>query len=303
MNYKIYTDSSSGLPKNIIERFNISVIPLSVIIDGEVTKVTCDDEDYMKDFYFKLRNKVNATTSCINELTYYEAFKTELSSGFDVVYIGLSSGLSQTIDNANKAKLALEKEFSNNKVYVVDSLNACLGEGLLTYTACIKKEEGFTAQEVYNYLLSIRLSLNSLFTVKTLSYLAKGGRISKLNYALGTMVDVKPLMYVNENGKLVSQTKVIGRKRSLIAIAETFAKTAINPETQTVFIGHGDSIEDAKLLANMIAQKAPVKEFIFNYIDPIIAIHSGPDTLAVFAYGVSRQPAPAKSPTKTFQNA
>ena len=303
MNYKIYTDSSSGLPSTVLNRFDITVIPLSVIIDGEVTDVKCHDEEFMQNFYLKLREKNNMSTSCINEHTFYEEFKSELERGCDVLYIGLSSGLSNTIDNANKAKAKLEKEFHQNKVYVVDSLNACLGEGLLVYTACLKKEEGLSIKELYNYLLSVRLNANSLFTVKTLSYLAKGGRISKFNMAIGTVVDIKPVMYVNESGKLVASGKVIGRKRSMIAIADNFAKTIINPETQTVFIGHGDSLEDAKALAKLITDRVPVKEFIFNYIDPIIGVHSGPDTLAVFAYGLSREPQPCLEPCKSLINA
>ena len=106
--------------------------------------------------------------------------------------------------------------------------------------------------------------------------------------AIGTVADVKPIMFVNNEGKLVSEKKVIGRKRSVLQIAENFIKTIENPETQTIFIGHGDCLEDAKLLASTISQKVKVKEFIFNYIDPVIAIHSGPDTLAIFGYGKSR---------------
>ncbi len=303
MSYKIYTDSSSGLPSSIINRYDISVIPLSVIIDGEVTEVRCHDEEFMKDFYRRLRDKNNMSTSCINEQTFYEVFKKELENKNDVLYIGLSSGLSLTVQNALNASSKLEQEFTSNKVYVVDSLNACLGEGLLAYTACLKKLEGLSAKEVYDYLLSVRLNANSLFTVKTLSYLAKGGRISKFNMAIGTVVDIKPVMYVNERGKLVASGKVIGRKRSMIAIADNFANTMINPETQTVFIGHGDSLEDAQTLAKLISERVAVKEFVFNYIDPIIGVHSGPDTLAVFAYGLSREPALSTADSTKLVNA
>ena len=274
-----------------------------MIINGEITDVKCHDEEIMKNFYLKLIDKNNMSTSCINEQTFYESFKSELENGSDVLYIGLSSGLSTTIENAINASKRLEKEFPKNKIYVVDSLNACLGEGLLVYTACLKREEGLSIKDVYNYLLSVRLNANSLFTVKTLSYLAKGGRISKFNMAIGTVVDIKPVMFVNEMGKLVASGKVIGRKRSMIAIADNFAKTMINPETQTVFIGHGDSLEDAQALAKLIAERVPVKEFIFNYIDPIIGVHSGPDTLAVFAYGLSREPQFAVETTKSLANA
>ena len=304
MNYKIFTDSSSALPKNIVERFDIKVIPLSLIIDGEIIEVRSDDEEFMKNFYLKLREKNNMTTSCVNEQAFIDGFEKELKQGYDVIYIGLSSALSQTVQNAINAKKALEKVYRNNKIYIVDSLNACLGEGLLTYTACLKREEGLSIEEVYKYILATRLNANSLFTVKTLAYLAKGGRISKFNMAIGTVVDIKPVMYVNEKGKLVASGKVIGRKRSMMAIAEDFEKQIINPEVQTVFIGHGDSIEDAKTLAKMISARVPVKEFIFNYVDPIIGVHSGPDTLAVFAYGLSREVQPKVIETvKNYKNA
>ena len=289
MNYTIFTDSSSGLPKSVTENYDVKIIPLTCILSGEETDIRCDDEEFLKGFYQKLRNKEDMSTACINEQTFIDYFTPELESGNDVIYIGLSSGLSLTIANAISASKTLEEKFPSNKVYVVDSLNACLGEGLLAYTACIKKAEGLSAKEVYEHLLSVILNANSLFTVKTLTYLAKGGRISKLSMAIGTVVDIKPVMHVNEVGKLVATRKVIGRKRSIMAIADDFVNTVIHPEEQTVFIGHGDCLEDAELLAKLISSKVKIKEFIFNYIDPVIAIHSGPDTLAVFAYGKKRE--------------
>lgn len=288
MSYKIFTDSSSGLPSEVTSRFEINIIPLTCIIDGEETEIRCDDEKFLKDFYTRLRDKSDMMTACINEQTFYDYFKVELEKGNDLIYIGLSSGLSVTIDNANKASETLKKEFPNRKIFIVDSLNACLGEGLLVFTACEKREQDYSISEVYEHLLSVCLNANSLFTVKTLSYLAKGGRISKLSMAIGTVADVKPIMFVNENGKLIAEKKVIGRRRSVLTIAENFIKTIEAPETQTIFIGHGDCLDDAKLLASIISQKVKVKEFIFNYIDPVIAIHSGPDTLAIFGYGKSR---------------
>ncbi|MBQ3234898.1 MAG: DegV family protein [Clostridia bacterium] len=289
MSYTIFTDSSSGLPKVVTDNYDINIIPLTCIIDGEETEIRCDDEKFLKDFYERLRAKADMSTACINEQTFLDYFTPELEKGNDVIYIGLSSGLSVTVENARKVSAELEKKFPNNKVYVVDSLNASLGEGLLAYTACVKKEEGKSIKEVYDHLQSVCLNANSLFTVKTLTYLAKGGRISKLSMAVGTVVDIKPVMHVNHQGKLVASRKVIGRKRSVMAIADDFVSTVINPEEQTVFIGHGDCIEDAELLAKLISSKVKVKEFIFNYIDPVIAIHSGPDTLAVFAYGKKRE--------------
>lgn len=289
MNYSIFTDSSSGLPKTITNQFDINIIPLTCIINGEETPIKCDDEDFLKEFYENLRNKADMTTACINEQTFCDYFSKELENGNDVIYIGLSSGLSTTIQNAISAKTKLEQEFKNNKVYIVDSLNACLGEGLLVYTACVKKELGFTIEALYEYLKSITLKANSLFTVKTLTYLAKGGRISKVSMVLGGAMDIKPVMHVNELGKLVASRKVIGRKRSIMALADDFIKMVENPEEQTIFIGHGDCIQDAEYLASLIKAKIAVKNVVFNYIDPVIAIHSGPDTLAVFAYGETRK--------------
>ena len=240
MSFKIFTDSSSGLPLKVTSKFEINIIPLTCIIDGEETEIHCDDEEFLKDFYTRLRDKVDMMTACINEQTFYDYFKAELEKGNDLIYIGLSSGLSATIDNANKASETLKKEFPDRNVFIVDSLNACLGEGLLVFTACEKREQGYLIQEVYNHLLSTCLNANSLFTVKTLSYLAKGGRISKLSMAIGTVADVKPIMFVNEKGKLIAEKKVIGRKRSILTIAENFIKTVEDTEEQTIFIGHGD---------------------------------------------------------------
>ena len=161
----------------------------------------------------------------------------------------------------------------------------------MVHSICLYKQEGASIEKAVERIKSTRLNVNSIFTVKTLANLVRGGRISKLTYAVGTAIDIKPTMYVNENGKLVSFGKVIGRKRSIFAIADKVAKTIINGEQQTVFIAHGDCIEEAEYLANLIASKVKVKNFIFNYIDPVIGVHSGPDTLAVFYFGVSREEA------------
>ncbi|MBR6737695.1 MAG: DegV family protein [Clostridia bacterium] len=290
MNYKIFTDSSSGLPKSVTEKYPLNVIPVPMTINGEEVTVKSDDDVFLKNFYVKLRENASMSTSCVNKQSFLNRFTPALESGYDVLYIGLSSGLSSTMQNACDASKELKEKFPARSVYIIDSLNAAQGEGMLVYLALLKQQEGFSAKEVYDYITSVRLNLNSLFTVKTLFYLAKGGRISKLSMTVGTVVDIKPIMHVDERGKLVAPSKVIGRKRSISQIAENFYKSVINPEEQTVFIGHGDCIDDAKYLAELISKKVHVKEFVFNYIDPIIAVHSGPDTLAVFSLGTSRVP-------------
>ncbi len=287
--YKIYTDSSSNLTNEIIKKYDIGVVALSYINNGEVIKSFNKDSDApIKKFYEYLRAKDNLTTTCANEQEFLSIFEEDLKKGYDILYIGMSSSLSATYEMGANALKRLKTKYKNRKVYFVDSLLASLGEGLLVYYACLKKEEGKSIEEVYNYVNDIKMNVNSLFTVKTLDYLKRGGRISKFAYFLGKMTDVKPVLHVDDRGKLVSINKAIGRKRSLMLIAEKVANDIMLAEQQTIFISHGDCIEDAKTLAEMISKKVKVKGFVYNYIDPVIGVHSGPDTLAVFFMGKSR---------------
>lgn len=290
MKFKVFTDSSSGLTKEIIDTYDIGVVALSFIKDGELyNSEIVGSEQYYKDFYEMLRNKDNLSTACANTQSYIDALEPHLKNGRDVLYIGFSSALSATYSCAKTAIEMLREKYKERKIYEVDSLLASFGQGLLVYNASVMAEEGKSIEEVYEYANKAKKNINSLFTVKTLSYLARGGRISKISSAIGAVVDIKPLMYVSCEGKLLSYGKVIGRKRSILSIADKVAKTIIDGEKQTVFISHGDCIEDAKLLASLIEQKSGVKNFKFNYIDPVIAVHSGPDTLAVFYLGLERE--------------
>ncbi len=287
--YKIYTDSSSNLTNEIINKYDIGIVALSYINNGEIIKsFNKDSDEPIKKFYEYLRAKDNLTTTCANEQDFITVFEDDLKNGYDVLYIGMSSGLSATYEMGASALKILKEKYPKRKVYYVDSLLASLGEGLLVYYACLKKEEGKSIEEVYKFVNEIKMNVNSLFTVKTLDYLKRGGRISKLTYFLGKMTDVKPVMHVDERGKLVSINKAIGRKRSLMLIADKVASDIIVSQEQTLFISHGDCIEDAKTLAKLISAKVKVKDFIYNYIDPVIGVHSGPDTLAVFFMGQSR---------------
>lgn len=290
MSFKIITDTTAGLPIDIVKKYNLRVIPLSYICDGEIFNPTGDEnEEYLKNFYNLLREKQNLSTSCVNVETLEEEFKAFLDNGEDVLYLGFSSGLSATYSCAEKASENLQSLYPDRKILTLDTKLASLGQGLLVYQACKQKEEGKTIEEVYAYAKSKLNSLNSLFTVSTLSYLARGGRVSKATAIVGNLVDIKPLMYVSENGKLLAYQKVIGRKRSIFAIADKVCKTIENPEEQEIFISHGDSLDEAILLSKLIKDRINVKGFVFNYIDPVIGTHSGPGTLAVFYFGLSRE--------------
>ena len=299
--FKIVTDSSANLTNDLIRKYDIKIASLSYVIGSDLySGVDAYSETSLKNFYARLRQKDDITTSCANEEEFYELFKPLLESGNDVLYIGFSSALSATYKNAALAAERLKKEYPARKIITVDSLLASLGEGLLVTTACQLKADGKTIEEVAAALENQKMNVNSLFTVKTLSYLCRGGRISKLNMCLGTVADIKPVMYVNEYGKLVSSGKVIGRKRSLTEIAKKVAANIISPETQTIYISHGDSLDDAKLLAEMISKQVKVEGFLFNYVDPVIAVHSGPDTIAVFFYGNSRVKSAATEAVKSI---
>ena len=290
MKFKIFTETTANLTKDIIDRYNIGVIPLSFIKDGEIyNSQIIGTNEYYQDFYEMLRNRDNLTTTCANTSEFLQVFEPILQKGIDILYIGFSSGLSATFSCGVEAIEILTKKYPERKIMALDSLNASMGQGLYVYSACQMAEEGKEMEEVYDALNNSKQNLNSIFTVKTLAYLARGGRISKMSYAIGTVVDIKPIMYVNKNGKLVAFSKVFGRKRSIMAIADKVSKTIIDSEKQTVFISHGDCIEDAKLLEKLIREKTSVTNFIYNYIDPVIGVHSGPDTLAVFYYGLNRE--------------
>ena len=299
MSFKIFTDCTADLTKEIINEFDIRIIPLSYVNGDKEYAFTCGNEEDAKKFYEFLRAKDNLSTCCANAYTFTTHFEEALKNGQDVLYIGFSSGLSQTFNNAILAKNELSTKYPNRKIICVDSLLASLGQGLMVHSICLYKQAGATIEDCAERVLNTRLNVNSIFTVKTLANLVRGGRISKLTYALGTAIDIKPTMYVSENGKLLSYGKVIGRKRSVFSIADKVAKTILNPEEQFVFIAHGDCIEDAENLAKLISSKVKVKGFVFNYIDPVIGVHSGPDTLAVFYFGVSREEAVKQVATST----
>ncbi len=287
--YKIYTDSSSNLTNDIIKLYDIGIVELSYINNGEIKKsFNKDSIEPIKEFYEYLRAKDNLTTACANIEDFIVSFEKDLKDGYDILYIGMSSALSSTYSMGVKALEILTKKYPKRKGYAVDSLLASLGEGLLVYYACLQKEEGKSIEDVYAFVNNTKMSINSLFTVKTLRYLKAGGRISKFTYVFGTVADIKPIMHVDEKGKLVSINKVMGRKRSLVALADKLCKDIITPEEQTIFISHGDCIDDAKFLAELISKRVRVKGFVYNYIDPVIGVHSGPDTLAVFFIGKSR---------------
>ena len=289
MSFVLMTDSSANLTTDIIEKHNIEIIPLIFIVNGvEYTSYRKGENVDIKQFYDMMRNKENIKTSLITPETFIEEFEKQLKDGKDVLYIGFSSGLSGTFQSSVIAADTLAEKYPDRKIIVWDSLCASMGQGLIVYYAAKMKEEGKSIEEIVAWLDENRLKLAHWFTVDDLFFLKRGGRISATTAILGSALNIKPVLHVDDNGKLVSVSKARGRKQSINALLSKMDETAIEPEKQTIFISHGDCIEDADYLADKIREKHGIKDIVINYVDPVIGSHSGPGTLALFFIGTNR---------------
>ena len=284
--YVIVTDSSSDLTSDIINDPEVVYLQLDVLMDGEASKANCDVD--IKDFYAKLRAKKNATTSAVNIDKFIETFDKYLSEGYDVLYLGFSSGLSGTFNAGFVAAKELAEKYPERKVFAVDTLAASLGEGLLVYHAVNMKNGGADIESVRDYVEENKLKLCHWFTVDDLFFLKRGGRINAATAIVGSMLSIKPVLHVDNKGRLISVSKARGRRAALDALFDKMKETAIEPEKQVVFISHGDSEEDAKYLADRIKTELGSPEVVISYVGPVIGAHSGPGTIALFYLGCER---------------
>ena len=284
--YVIVTDSSSDLTSDIINDPEVVYLQLDVLMDGEASKANCDVD--IKDFYAKLRAKKNATTSAVNIDKFIETFEKYLADGYDVLYLGFSSGLSGTFNAGFVAAKELAEKYPERKVFAVDTLAASLGEGLLVYHAVNMKNGGADIESVRDYVEENKLKLCHWFTVDDLFFLKRGGRINAATAIVGSMLSIKPVLHVDNKGRLISVSKARGRKAALDALFDKMKETAIEPEKQVVFISHGDSEEDAKYLADRIKTELGSPEVVISYVGPVIGAHSGPGTIALFYLGCER---------------
>ena len=284
--YVIVTDSSSDLTRDIINDPEVIYLQLDVLMDGEPSRANCDVD--IKDFYAKLRSKKNATTSAVNIDKFIETFDKYLSEGYDVLYLGFSSGLSGTFNAGFVAAKELSEKYPERKVFAVDTLAASLGEGLLVYYAFKMKQDGADIESVRDYVEENKLKLCHWFTVDDLFFLKRGGRINAATAIVGSMLSIKPVLHVDNKGRLISVSKARGRRAALDALFDKMKETAIEPEKQVVFISHGDSEEDAKYLADRIKTELGSPEVVISYVGPVIGAHSGPGTIALFYLGCER---------------
>lgn len=289
MSYKIITDTSANLTEEMIEQYNINIIPLVFRIgEEEFYSYVKGKKTDIKQFYDRMRQGEIITTSLISMEKCQDVFESNLKEGKDILYISFSSALSGTYNAALMVAKNLEKEYPERKIYVVDSLAASMGQGLLVYYCAEQKRSGKSIEEVKDWLIENRLQLCHWFTVDDLFHLKRGGRISGTTALVGTVLGVKPVLHVDNEGRLVPVRKVRTRKKSLISLVDEMEKTCINPTEQIVFISHGDSIDDALYVEKLVRDRLNVKDIKINYVDPVIGAHSGPGTIALFFIGKTR---------------
>ena len=285
-NYVILTDSSCDLWKEIAEEIDVKVISLEAVFDNGTTKL--DSEIDVKDFYQQLRQKVQITTSAVGIDRFLNFIEPFLAEGKDVLYLGFTSGLSGTFNAGFVASQELSEKYPDRKIYAVNTLCASLGQGLLVYLCARMRQEGKGIEEVRLFAEENKMKVCHWFTVDDLFFLKRGGRVSAATAVMGTMLSIKPVMHVDEKGKLINVEKARGRKAALDTLFNKMKATVIAPETQTCFICHGDCEEDANYLAERMKKELGVPEVIVGYTGPVIGAHSGPGTLAIFYLGTER---------------
>ena len=284
----IITDSCSDLPLKYIEENNLHVLGLNVFFKGQDFQDDLGKTLKYKDFYEGVRSGDIPTTSQINVQAYLDAFKDYVLKGYSIIYLGLSSGLSGSMNSSYVAKASLLEEYPNADITIVDTKSVSLGLGLIVYYANEMLKKGALKQEIIDWVENNKLKVNHWFTVDDLNHLKRGGRVSSTAATIGTLLNIKPILHVDDEGRLVPISKAKGRKKSLRALVDIFKERAINPKDQIVFISHGDSEEDALLVKDMLLKETSVTNFIINPIGPVIGSHSGPGTIAIFFIGRNR---------------
>ena len=287
--YVILTDSSADLTAELAAELGVEVIPLSFTMEDKTYFNYPDNRDIdPADFYARLRGGAMATTAAVNVADYTEAMEPILKEGKDVLVLAFSSGLSATCHSAQIAAGELMEQYPDRKVYVVDTLCASLGQGLLVWYAANLKKQGKTMEEVRDWTEEHKLNLCHWFTVDDLHFLKRGGRISSATAVLGTMLSIKPVMHVDNEGHLIKVGTARGRNASLKALVDHMEQTVLDLKGQSIFISHGDCLADAQKVADDIRARCGVEDIVINYVGPVIGAHSGPGTVALFFMGSER---------------
>lgn len=289
MAFKIVTDTSANLTDEIVEKYDLAVLPLTFMIDGVQRKsYNKHEKSNLPAFYKEMREGKVVTTSLPNLQDSKNELEEILKDGNDLLYIGFSSGLSGTYTAIDLILKELASSYENSKIYSVDTLAAAAGQGLLVWTAAEMREDGKSIEEVYRWVEDNKFKVAHWFTVDDLHFLERGGRVSKTAAFAGTMLNIKPVLHVDNEGHLIPMEKVRGRKKSIDALVKHMEDTMNRPYDYKVLISHGDCEDEAQFLKDKVIEKTGVNNVHINCLDPVIGAHSGPGTLALFFFAAGR---------------
>lgn len=288
-NFVIVTDSCCDLPASLAEEMGLSVIHLKVLVEDRTYTNYLDWRDIPAgSFYDLMRAEKTASTSAPSIGDFVQVVEPILQQGRDVLYLGFSSALSSTVSTGMLATGELMEQYPDRKVLCVDTLCASLGQGLFVRKVWEKQQAGASVEEAHAFATQLVPHLCHWFTVNDLHALQRGGRVSKTTAVIGSALQIKPVLHVDDEGRLMKIGTVRGRKNSIAALKDHLKAAIINPEEQTIYISHGDCEEEARLLADMIAKEVPVKGFVFNHVGPVIGAHTGAGVIALFCVGNQR---------------
>ncbi len=285
--YIIFTDSSCDIMPDLLAQWEVPCVSLTVKFDEDPESFSNFEMPFDK-FYDRMRKGSVARTAAANMETFKEAFEPYLQQGKDLLYIGFSSGLSTTVNSAAMAAQELKEVYPDRKVLVEDSFAASAGFGLLVYLTVQEKRRGASLEQAAKFVEDTLPHLCHWFTVDDLVYLKRGGRVSAATAFVGGLLNIKPVLHMDNPGHLINMFKAQGRRASIKALADKYGELALNPGKDTVFISHGDCLEDAKLLEQMLQEHFGAKVELITYVGPVIGSHSGPGTLALFFLGRER---------------
>ena len=283
--YEIITDTSANLDVALLRQQGIGVIPFSFYIDGQETRCTDTEQFDTKAFYDGMRRGTPVTTSQLTPQRYLDCFAPLLAAGRDILFVGMSSGVSGSYASARMAAAQLQEEFPQRKLRLVDTLSASLGEGLQVLKAAEYRTAGIDLDTAADRLLEERHRMCQVFTVEDLRYLRRSGRISNLKAAVGTVLQIKPMLKGDPQGQIVCFAQVRGRKKSIEVLAEQYDRYIEDAENETVAIVHADCPQEAEELARLLQRNHPPRKILTACYEPMTGSHVGPGALALFFYG------------------
>lgn len=286
--YVITTDANADLPIEYTQANNIRILPLYYSFGEEI--YGGDNVLPEKEFYSRMRNGQMPTTMAVNPEVAERTFRELINAGYDILHIAFSSALSGSYNVTAMVASQLMEELPEVNIKVVDSLSASAGQGMLVHKLNQLKDKGISFQELYDWAEAHKLNFCHQFTVDDLFHLHRGGRVSKATAILGTVIQIKPVLHVDNEGHLIPLSNVRGRKKALNALVDIMEKTMGNhlPENDIIFISHGDSLEDAQYVADRVKERFGINQFMISMVNPIIGAHSGPGTIALFYIGETR---------------